>query len=233
MIAGPLSVPSVGAGPSPPTAACPSMAASSSGSRSSSSTKKSSSSSSCPPCANHSDLSPPSTPPDAENIARIRVRFLSASSFARASAASSADVSRLMYSIAPASSCPPLSTKPPSQSSRPDRRPSSMRRCLTSALDCATLASRARFHSAKVSWVTGTPSPILARSSSRISSSVLWLAFSSSIIALSWDLRTYPEGRAWRYLHSFPPLGHTQNHPYKRFSTASRKCLHTISVMLF
>lgn len=34
-------------------------------------------------------------------------------------------------------------------------------------------------------------------------------------------------------MHSEPPLGQDQNQPYSFFSMASRKCLHTMSVLWF
>lgn len=73
--------------------------------------------------------------------------------------------------------------------------------------------------------------PNLCLSVSR-KSSIDKTSFLSSSAFFFLLLSTYPGGKACRYLHLSPPLGHSQNHPYLPSSMASRKNLHTMSVVV-
>lgn len=70
--------------------------------------------------------------------------------------------------------------------------------------------------------------PKLALSFSIRSSKDISSFFSSFLISF---FKTKPGGKACRYIH-FCPLGHSQNHPYFDFSTASRKCLQILKKMI-
>ena len=145
----------------------------------------------------------------------------------------------------PNSWMPPLSsswsfvTCPLSTSWRPVRVLAFFRAARSSSIFFCRSACFFFFHSRNTSGVTSGPFSSAGRRRSASSFAATSMSFSSSAffprLRSSWRrnsrsvFRRYPCGSVWRYLHCFPS-GHFQNHPYWRFSTASRKNLHTMAV---